>query len=112
MSHRLHKVNENIQRELSPMIAESDFAEAGFLTLTHVLTTPDLRFATVWMSVLNHPNPQSLIDRLNERSHEFYEPLSDRLKMKYAPQLTFKLDDQSDELNKIDAIIDDIHNEA
>lgn len=108
MSHRLHKVNENLQRELSMILAEQADAEQGFVTITHVLTTPDLRFADVWLSVLNNPKPWKVIDSLNARSSDFYKLLSDRIMMKFVPRLTFKLDEHSEDSIKIDSLLDEI----
>ncbi len=111
MSHRLLQVNQNLQRELSLIIAESYAPSQGLLTVTHVLTTPDLRQATVWLSLLNHPHSEQVIESLNQRATEFFEPLSERLRMKHVPRLEFKLDDQPDQWGKIDAILDEINDD-
>lgn len=108
MSHRLHMVNENVHRELSLVLAEQGPSEEGLVTITHVLTTPDLREATVWVSVLNSTQPEKIVDQLNANSNHYYEILSPRMKMKYVPKLLFKLDEQGDELSRIDALLDQI----
>lgn len=111
MSHRLHKVNENLQRELSMILAEQADADQGFVTITHVLTTPDLRDAEVWLSVLNNPQPSKVIDSLNARASDFYTRLSERIMMKFVPRLTFKLDEHSDDAIRIDSLLDEINND-
>lgn len=111
MSYRLHQVNENIQRELSLILAESQIAENGLLTITQVATSPDLRTAKIWVSILNHPKPEQVITTLNEQAPDFFAQLSPRIKMKYSPQLTFILDEHSEELTKIDSLLDEIHND-
>lgn len=111
MSHRLHQVNENIQRELSLILAESIAAEAGLLTIAQVSTSPDLRTAKVWVSVLNNPNPGKVVETLNAQSQEFFHQLSPRIKMKFSPQLTFLLDEHGEELTKLDSLLDEIHND-
>ena len=108
MSHRLLQVNDNLLRELSPLVLQELTVDKGLVTLTRALVTPDLRQATVWVSVLDRPKPEEIINLLNSRSSEFYPLLSKRLKMKYVPQLTFKLDDQVEELNRIDELLDTI----
>lgn len=100
------QVNANLQRELSLILAEQYADPAGFLTLTHVLTSPDLRTATAWISTLDPSKAEATVHLLNQRSYEFYKPLADRLKMKYIPKLEFKLDDQIDELSRIDSLMD------
>lgn len=109
MSHRLHQVNENIQRELSTLLVEEAVIETGLLTITQVLTTADLKTATIWVSIIHNPKPEVAIAALNERAPEFFAKLSPRIKMKYVPQLTFKLDEHSEDSTKIDSLIDEIH---
>lgn len=111
MSHRMLQVNENLQRELSPLLSEVIDWAGGLVTVTQVMVSPDLRKATVWVSALNVPNPQQCIDLLNERSSEFYEPLSERLRMKYVPRLTFELDDKVEEFNRVDSLFEQISGE-
>lgn len=108
MSHRMLQVNENIQRELSLIMAEMIDWEGALVTITQVSINPDLRSGTVWLSVLNADKPEKYIALLNERSSEFYQPLSDRLRMKHIPQLEFKLDDKMEELTAIDSLFDAI----
>lgn len=105
-SHRMLQVDQNMQRELSPLLLELFDWGNALVTVTSVITTPDLRQATVWVSVINTENVQSIVDLLNKRAFDMYEPLSQRLKMKHTPKLVFKLDDQGDELLRLDALID------
>lgn len=111
MSQRLVQVNANLQRELSLILTELFDPKGALLTLTHVLVTPDLRQATVWISILNAHQPQELIKELNERSSEFYEALSKRVKMKYTPALTFCLDEQSEDQGRLEELFDKLHEE-
>jgi ribosome-binding factor A len=108
MSHRLLQVNENLQRELSLILAEGLTDDKSLVTITHVLVTPDLREATIWTSVLNAKHPEKVIEGLNSRSSEFYESLSKRIRMKFVPRLEFKLDEHIDEVNRIDSLLDEI----
>lgn len=111
MSHRMLQVNENLQRELSRLLAEENIAEDALITITQVMVSPDRRQATVWLSIMNHKIPETVIDLLNKRSVEFYRPLSTRLKMKHVPKITFTLDQQADKLSRIDTLLDTIHKE-
>jgi ribosome-binding factor A len=107
MSHRMLQVDQNIQRELSPLLLEYFDWGNALVTVTSVITTPDLRTATAWISVLNAPNPSAVIDLLNKRSYDIYEPLASRLTMKHVPKIEFKLDDKSDDLVRLDELIDE-----
>ena len=109
MSYRLLQVNETLQRELSRILAENPVAEESLVTITRVLTSPDLRQAMVWTTVFNNLHPKKIITLLNERSLEYYSLLSKRVKIKYVPKLQFKLDNQIDELSQIDVLLDKIN---
>ena len=111
MPDRLLKVNENIQRELSIILNEEPVVEDGLITITYVLTTPDLREATIGMSILNHPKPDTVIELLNQRSSLYYALLSDRTRMKYVPKLIFEVDKQTENIERIDEIIDTLHSD-
>lgn len=108
MNYRLLKVNENLQRELSLLLQEHPVSEKALITLTGVLVTPDLKHATVWLSVLNSENPEAVVNLLNRRPYEFYESLSRRLKMKHIPQLEFKLDNSRESVDRIEGLLDSI----
>ncbi len=111
MSHRMLQVNENLKRELSQLLIEKIDWTNAFVTIDQVLVSANLRLATVWIGVLNTPKPEKVIDLLNKRSFELYEPLSKRLKMKYAPRVEFKLNDRPEEINRIDSLLDEIKHE-
>ena len=106
MSNRLLRVSENLQHELSLILQEEFSGHNGLVTITSVIVSPDLRQATVWLSMMNYPNPQSLIDSLNQRSADFFSPLRERLRMKYVPQLTFRIDEKKEEIERIDELLD------
>lgn len=108
MSHRLVQVNANLQRELSNLLLEQDVAENSLVTVTEVFTAPDLRQATVWISVLDREKAAEIIESLNKRSSEFYGPLRTRLKMKHIPKLTFKFDEQGDQLERLNSLLDNL----
>ena len=66
-SNRIGRINEEIQRELAALLRTvKDPRVHGLVSITHVDTTPDLRYAKVFVSVLNqqerkrsHPGPQN-----------------------------------------------------
>ena len=52
-SNRIGRINEEIQRELSALIpAVKDPRVSGMISVTAVETTPDLRYAKAYISVL------------------------------------------------------------
>lgn len=102
------QVDQNIQRELSPLLIELFDWGDKLVTLTNVVTTPDLRTAIAWVSVLNTNNPEEVIKVLNKRSFDLYEQLAKRLKMKNTPKIEFKLDENEESIIRIDQIIEEL----
>lgn len=111
MSHRMLQVNENLQRELSQIIAELIDWEGALVTITHVDTQPDLRQATVWISALNTATPEKCVELLNKRSWDLYKSLSPRLVMKRTPQLTFALDVHIEDTTRMQELFEAIREE-
>ena len=52
MSERMRRVNESVRQVLAEALPELKDPRIGFVTVTGVVTTPDLRQATVYVSVL------------------------------------------------------------
>lgn len=112
MQNRMLRINENIQRELSQIIAELISWEGVLVTITHVDTQPDLRQATVWVSVLNTIKPQEAVDLLNKRSWDIYKALSPRLIMKRTPHLIFSLDIYIEDTTRMEELFEAIREEG
>lgn len=108
MVDRMLQVNENLQRELSRLLVTTLTETDLFLTVTDVSVSHDLKTATVLISLLKSDQGQAVAELLNKRSHQFYRPLAERLKMKYVPQLTFRFDDHQGSVEKIESLLDQI----
>ncbi len=104
---RMRRVNELIQREVSVLCEEFVVPNVdSLLTVTAVRTTPDLRQATVSVSVLGDDEQKRQVFRsiLNERRHIQAE-LGQRIRLKYTPVLKFELDDRIAAADRIMGII-------
>ena len=70
-SNRIGRINEEIQRELSALIpAVKDPRVSGMISVTAVETTPDLRYAKAYISVLDKENGERVLKGLNALSFE------------------------------------------
>jgi len=94
MSRRTEQVGDLIKKELAQLLAqEIKDPQIGFVTLTAVEVSPDLRLARVYFSVLGDEqvikDSQAVLDRAKGfLRHE----LSQRLVIRYVPELQFRLD--------------------
>jgi ribosome-binding factor A len=94
----MRRVNEAMRAVLSDAIA-TDIKDprVGFVTVTGVKTSPDLRHARVYVSVLGDEATSE--DSLNglRSAHGFLQGrLAAELKLKHTPALTFEYDDTVD----------------
>ena len=61
-SNRIGRINEEIQRELASLLRTvKDPRVHGLVSITHVETTPDLRYAKVYVSVLDQSDVKEVI---------------------------------------------------
>ena len=96
-SNRIGRINEEIQRELSALIpAVKDPRVSGMISVTAVETTPDLRYAKAYISVLDKENGERVLKGLRSASGWLCRELGSALKLRYTPELVFQLDDSID----------------
>lgn len=93
-SNRLGRINEEIARELSELIRElKDPRVQTMLSITHVDTTPDLRYAKVFVSVLEESKTKQAVQGLKSAGGWLRRELGSKLQLRYTPELLFAADD-------------------
>ena len=106
---RMRRVNEAVKEVLSTHIA-GDLRDprVGFVTVTSVETSPDLRSARVYVSVLGDEDERTrTLDGL-EASHGFLQSqVASELRMKRTPVLEFVYDDSIDTGMRISGLLED-----
>jgi len=95
-SARIIRINELLKREIAVdiprLFANSQF-DTGAITVTRVATAPDLRDASVHVSIFGHEEErQGMIRFLNRHRKEVQARMSQHVILKYTPRLHFKLD--------------------
>jgi ribosome-binding factor A len=106
---RIRRVNEAMRAVLSDAIAtEIKDPRVGFVTVTGVKTSPDLRHARVYVSVLGDDAArQGTMEGLRS-AHGFLQGrLASELRLKHTPALTFEYDDTVDRGMRISEILDE-----
>ena len=93
-SNRIGRINEEIQRELSELIRNlKDPRVQTIVSITHVDTTPDLRYSKIFISVLEENRQQEVLRGLKSAGGWLRRELGARLQLRYTPELVFTLDD-------------------
>lgn len=94
-SNRIDRINTEIQRELSDLFrsVKDPRVSGAMLTITHVDTTSDLRYARVYISALDRTDEKDLMKGLKSASGWLRRELGQRLTLRYTPELQFFADD-------------------
>ena len=97
-SNRIGRINEEIQRELAPLIPTVKAPRvSGLISVTAVDTTPDLRYAKIYISVLDKSDCAQVLKGLKSASGYLRRELGHALQLRYTPELTFVRDDSIDQ---------------
>jgi len=105
---RMRRVDEAVRAVLSEAIAKDvQDPRVGFVTVTAVKTSPDLRHARVYVSVLGDEQTRSdTLDGLSS-AHGFLQGrVAAELSLKHTPTLTFEYDESIDRGMRISRLID------
>ena len=94
-SNRIGRINEEIQRELASLIPNVKNPRVTGM-ITAVETTPDLRFAKVYVSMLDKSSAKEVIKGLKSASGYLRRELGRSLKLRYTPELVFEEDHSID----------------
>ena len=109
---RSARVSDLIREEVADIIMNKiKHKTLGFITITGAKVTDDLRNATIYLSVLNTDESERTLKKLISSASFIKSELGRRLKMKYIPNLKFKLDESIEYGRKIDGILDGIKSE-
>ena len=93
-SNRIGRINEEIQRELSSLIRTvKDPRVHGLVSITAVDTTPDLRYAKIFVSVLDKSDVKEVVKGLRSAGGYLRRELGRALSLRYTPELQFIADD-------------------
>ena len=94
-NNRIGRINEEIQRELSSLMRslKDPRLQSGLLTITHVDTTPDLRYSRIFVSALNKDQEAEMLKGLKSAAGYLRRELGAALKLRYTPELQFVADD-------------------
>lgn len=96
-SNRIGRINEEIQRELAALIPNvKDPRVTGMISVTAVDTTTDLRYAKVYVSMLDKSSAKEVVKGLKSAAGYLRRELGHRLNLRYTPELVFEEDNSID----------------
>jgi len=94
-SYRKGRINEDLQRELSALIRtlKDPRVQQSMVSVTKVEATGDLRYAKVYISVLDKDKSKETLKGLKSAGGFLRREIGSRLQLRYTPELIFEEDD-------------------
>ena len=94
-SNRINRINEEIQKELSSLLrtVKDPRVQDTMISITRVETTPDLRYTKVYVSFLQEEKVKDAMAGLKSAAGYLRRQLGSNLKLRYAPEIVWALDD-------------------
>ncbi|MDP3786484.1 MAG: 30S ribosome-binding factor RbfA [Candidatus Omnitrophota bacterium] len=113
MGVRPERVASEMREHISRIISEEiKDPRIGFITVTKVEVTPDLRNAKVLFSLLGgNEEKEGALEGLNSASGYIRKLLGERMRFKFIPELLFRLDESAEYVIHLNKIFDKIHKE-
>ena len=94
-SNRINRINEEIQKSLSDALrsVKDPRVNGTMISITRVETTPDLRYAKVYVSFLEENKANDAMKGLKSAGGWLRREVGNDLKLRYTPELVWALDD-------------------
>jgi len=110
MSYRPERLAEAIKKEISEMLREElKDPRIGFVTITSVEVSKDLRYATVYASVLGSAKEQkSTIEALSKAQGYIRSELGKRIRLRFTPEIRFELDHSISRGSRVIALMEKV----
>ncbi|MBI4318921.1 MAG: 30S ribosome-binding factor RbfA [Chloroflexi bacterium] len=113
-SRRIERINELLRAEISELITREikDPRLSGMISVTEVDTSPDLRVAKVYISILGSEEERRIaINALQKAAGFFRKELGARLTLRRIPELSFRLDLSIERGDRIMRLLHEIERE-
>jgi ribosome-binding factor A len=107
---RMRRVDEAIREVLSDALGSADLSDPriGFVTVTDVKTSADLRHARVYVTVLGDDAQRELSLAGLQSAHGILQRrVNSELRLKRTPTLAFVYDDTTDRAMRMEELLDD-----
>ncbi|HUF88800.1 MAG TPA: 30S ribosome-binding factor RbfA [Gemmatimonadota bacterium] len=108
-SRRTIRVDELLKQEIARVMRDLKDPRVGFATVMDVRTSPDLRHARVYVSILGEEaEKQAALAALGKARGFVRARVGEEITLKYLPELHFELDRTLERAARIEEILDDL----
>jgi len=109
MSRRTDQIDSLLRESIGEYLARNaEWPDGTFVTITKVSTAPDLKNASVYVSVLPEEKRGSALEKLRQIKSDIQKELFHSLSVKFVPKIHFKIDSIEARANEIDDLLDSI----
>jgi ribosome-binding factor A len=109
---RADRVADRIRRLLAGLIQETvRDPRVGFVTLTDVRLSTDLRQAQAFVTILGGAEPAEALAALNHAVPFLRRSLAQKAGLRFTPQITFHVDDVEESGRRVDELLEQIRSE-
>lgn len=109
MAYRLEKLSSLIKEEVSLIFLKELRSDLGFVTITRVKVSPDVRHANVYLSIMEKERREPVMQKVETHKKFIRRCLAGRLTIRFVPELHFFLDDSLDYVDKMEVLFKKIH---
>lgn len=110
-SQRQLRVGQEIKRILAGFIQKGEIRNLEgidtIVTITEVTVSPDLKYASVYLMTLNNAHLQEVVGGLQLAANYLRKQIAEKMQLRYAPELVFKVDKTFEEVDKIEKLLRD-----
>lgn len=109
--NRMNRVDEQLKEEISKIIDQEiqDPKFTGMVSVSSVKTTPDLRYARVFVTMIGCKSQKENLAILKKSSGYIRSLIAKRINLRMTPELVFEFDESIEYGAKIDKILKDMH---
>jgi ribosome-binding factor A len=110
---RMRRVDTAVRQVVGDVVSQDlKDPRVGFVTVTDVKTSPDLRHARVYVSVLGTPDEQEASLEGLRSAHGFLQRrVAGELRLKHTPELEFVLDHTAERAFRLEALLESSEDE-
>ena len=111
MNNRMNRVDEQLKEELSKIISQelSDPKLTGMISVSKVKTTPDFKYARVFVTMIGCKSQKENLAILKKSSGYIRTLIAKRVNLRITPELVFEFDESIEYGAKIDKILKDMN---
>ena len=109
-NNRFNRIDEELKKQVSTIIMNDikDPNLTGLISVTKAKVTPDLKYAKVYVSILNAKSTKEDLAILKKTSGLTRSLIAKRMNLRITPEIIFELDDSMEYGERIDSILKDI----